>query len=132
MSLDFDFSRCADRGACVDDEGRLNDVMVAMIWATMFVGIREITAANAVKFAARLRAYENAASTRITSGRRIDEHVVRRYAGLKTNVSEKTDAKFASWLGKIIIDRSRKEIENEAIQIPSGDGHGHTGVGGHA
>lgn len=120
MSLNFDFTRCADRGACVDGDGHVTGALETIVWATMFVGMGEITTRNAGKFALRLRAYETAVAP-ISTGSRVNEDVVRRYVGLRTNVSSKTDVQFAAWIGRIVMDRAKKELENEAIQVQGRD-----------
>lgn len=121
MSLDWQVDKIADyKTVCwiptgeVDSEGeprkRLNPVTEALIWATISVGIGEITAANAQEFYARLSAYERVSGALLimpnddgtASDHLITPADILAHVGLVTNVFPKeSDAKFREKLWRV-------------------------------
>lgn len=106
MSLNFDLTKIKDtKSVCwtgTGDDARMNPITEVIIFGTMFVGIREITAHNAIVFHARLTEFwgdegplrvwkdgEDPVSRHVT----LEE--VQAHVGLKTNASNYTDRQFA-------------------------------------
>jgi hypothetical protein len=96
MSLDWDVTR-------VKDVGKLQKAVTdTLVWATMSVGLREITEKNADLFYARLETYERLFGPFMWSydpvgeenrkPRPITPQDVRDHIGLRTNVSSETHA----------------------------------------
>jgi hypothetical protein len=122
MSLDWQVDGIANyESVCwiptgeVDSEGEprkwLNPVTEALIWATISVGIGEITAANAQEFYARLSTYERTTGAAFLrqpndDGSVSDYHItpadILAHVGLRTNVFPKeSDAKFREKLWRV-------------------------------
>ena len=126
MSLNWDISKVSGKdGLCwigdPDEDGKryLNPVTDALIWATMAVGMGEITERNAEQFFRRLRAWELAIGSMLRMPREtadgivMDDYMIEpsdivAHVGLKTNVFPmETDAKFARKLTDALLGRAR-------------------------
>lgn len=107
----------------VKDWSEINDgfewqVTEAIIWATMLIGMNEITEANADEFFVRLRMSEALAGSPFyktdEDGDRVDVHwqpeMVTRRIGLRTNAESLTKAKFHGRLTR----RLREDAERIA------------------
>ena len=98
MSLDWDVSKVADDVRLTQDpetgDAVMNPVTNAIIWATIAVGIGEITEKNAREFYTRLHAWELSLGAYLTmaddDGKRRDYLItpedIRAHIGLRTNV----------------------------------------------
>jgi len=116
MALSIDYSRVADNDFCVipederDRSGRwMNPVTQALGFASMFIGIGEITEANAPEFYARLRAYELISGSLLQGpegDRPLTPEDVQRHVGLRMNVSRESDAVFRKRLWDVAKDRA--------------------------
>lgn len=95
MALNWNLSKCADHEELMTDATwRITDIM---IWATMFVGIPEITESNYKEFYARLSLIERLNGTFLNlngSPRYITLEEVERRVGLSTNAGTITRAQF--------------------------------------
>lgn len=94
MSLNWDITKVHDTESLTENDRVTLD---SLIWASIPVGIAEITEDNAYEFYTRLAYYERVAG----AGRHKDgESIymqpgdVKRFIGLKTNVSRKTKTVF--------------------------------------
>lgn len=102
MSLNWDITRV--KGDPKEWTPEQNDSTTVIIWATMVIGMGEITEANAQDFWLRLDMYQ-----KVTGGwtPAVTPADVRRLIGLRTNVSKETDAAFRRRMAEISADRSR-------------------------
>lgn len=92
MSLNYDFMKCEGPK---DDNERV--ALDCLIWATMTVGLGEITEKNAHEFFSRIALYEKAQGPFRTSGKGgvyFTPQEIKRWIGLKTNVSPMTKNQF--------------------------------------
>ncbi len=94
------------RTTVIDGKPQLSVTTEALVYLTMGVGIREITASNAGEFYARVRLYETLIGVTMTNGSgepvMITATDVRNHIGLTTNAPLLTAAKFR----KILLDRA--------------------------
>lgn len=111
MSLDFNYSKVADKSKCVrpvadatdPDAQELTPVLQAMIWGCMATGIGKITEQDAPEIAARLQVYEAIHGTFVSTRegpRPLTLEDVRDFIGLSTNVFPKESR--AAWLKRIV------------------------------
>ncbi len=116
MSLNWDATKVDDYEALKTDAEW--PVTEAVIFYTMFVGVREITEANAEKFATRIHMWEQLNGTAL-SGVGDDGEIVRipvtladvrRRVGLSTNATPYTDAKFNAEIARIVRERADAAI----------------------
>lgn len=99
MSLDFNFSKCKDL-ELVRSESLLTDMV---IWATMAVGIRELTKANAQEFYDRVHLQEKKYGTYLNQDgkpRPITLEDVKNRIGLYTNAGTFGRREFEKRLAK--------------------------------
>jgi hypothetical protein len=106
MSLDFDFSRCADPAALRADTEDGWPVTDCTIWLCLIVGIDTITEQNAEAFWHRVYAWETITGPLNTSGRRMEPADIRNRIGLRTNASRLTDAAWRKKLAATMHDDS--------------------------
>lgn len=92
---------------------RLSGVTECLIFATMFVGMNRITAANWSTFASRLRTWETVAGPISSNRQPITTEHVRRHIGLATNASAKSATAFANEIGRMITDKADKMTARE-------------------
>lgn len=104
MSLNFSFSKCAKiNGENVydfpGDPEKWHPVAEQLAFVTMVIGIPEITAKNAEKFAQRLSLYQRITGPLIRYGDGTKAYItledVQQHIGMATNASALSDAKFA-------------------------------------
>lgn len=96
MALHYDYTKCTPPK---DSERPILD---ALIWATLFVGMNEITPKNAVRFYKRASFWEKVVNPYLqtvnddgtTSPRPLTQDDVNRWIGLSTNATNKTDSQF--------------------------------------
>jgi len=106
MALHFDFTAVPNHETvCLKPDGEIQQVTDMLIWLTLALDLNGITAANVEKFLLRLRMYEV-----VTGSTKLTEEQVRAHIGLKTNVSNETDAKFAKKITRIVQDRAEQAI----------------------
>lgn len=118
MALTWDITNCVDSAELTTDETW--SATEEMIFATMAVGLPGVSEANADTFYARLRTWQRLIG--VPAEEQVTPEKVRRYVGLRTNVSADTDA---AWR-KRIIDRQldderfvyRKSVEQDAPGDP--------------
>jgi hypothetical protein len=125
MSLNWDLTKIKDsKSVCWtgEDNKSLNAVTEVLIWGTMFVGIREITAHNVDVFAERLRVWWDADDDggplrewkdghADPVSRHVTPEEVRAHVGLKTNATNYTERQ---WL-KVLTER-RTRIANDRLR----------------
>lgn len=109
MALNWELGEIANwKEVCRTENGTLAGITECLIWATMTVGLGRITASNAKKFHDRLHAWETA----IGPFRSDDQHLtfddVARHIGLRTNVSNLTNAQFRKKLMRSLEEESRR------------------------
>lgn len=102
MALTYDLTKIRDCGALLDKPGKCFPITEALIWATMAVGIGEITEKTADDFYDRLSIYERLFGPLLRQydpkgapKSFIKREDVLRHIGLKTNVYPKQS--FAAW-----------------------------------
>lgn len=112
MSLNFELGKISDyKTMCFDDQDRMRPVTEALIFATMAVDIGVINAKTVEKFITRLRAWELVHGNFLHARGPITAEEVRAHMGLVTNVFPQSgDAKFAAKLGRVFLDRARKDL----------------------
>lgn len=109
MSLSYDTTKCNPPTPTDDNDAAVRE---GLIWATMFVGINDITEASAGEFYARIHALEKMGGAILNASvdgggfepRPITRDDVKRWTGLKTNASLKTRAQFMKTLGTYLDD----------------------------
>lgn len=113
MSLDWNVSGIIDRKGkefvwhpAEDDTVRLDGITDCLIWATMFIGMNEITEDNALEFADRLYIYEMVAGNISSRNTPITHEEVFDRIGLYTNASKITKAAFKTKIMKILAERA--------------------------
>lgn len=128
MSLNYDFTGIDGyETVCwiTDDEGNkvVNPITDALVWATLSIGIGEITAANVNEWHSRLWAMDavygpslyNVDDDGNRTPRPITVAEIRAHVGLSTNVFPKVTAiTFARKLAEHLYDRARLARESEA------------------
>ena len=103
MSLDWNITACENYEELTTEENWA--VTSSIVLATMSAGMGEITSQNAPEFFARLHAAD------LWPG--LTMETVRRYVGLKTNVSTETEA---AWSKRTMKSRLRSELEKAQRQ----------------
>lgn len=133
MSLDWDVSRVKNWrelvGADLDDADLTDEhrtqcnIRHALVWATMAIGINQITEANADEVALRMRAWEIATQSDwiIDWGSKkpdgspsrfdITPAHVKRWAGLYTNAGRLSHDKFISRLGHHVLAKAQHQMD---------------------
>ena len=100
------------------DEDRLHPVTNALIWASMHVGLGEITEKNAEEFARRLKIVEEVTGSSINYSKIGEEGFedypitledVKRHIGLYTNVSRYTKREFNDHVIQMLENRTYRE-----------------------
>ena len=139
MSLNFSYAAPKDRGEPIiwtDDEGeqRLCGWFESIIWATLIVGCQ----VDDKEFLPRLRQYEIANGAvchpprpehrekalrrgviqpdTFTKDGYLSAASVKRAAGLKTNVTKESDAKWAKKLARIVAEEAERTIRDQQTQ----------------
>lgn len=119
MSLDWDITNCDD--ACKTDEEW--PITNAIILLTMQVGLGTITEKNVDEFFVRLHVIEAIFGPMVSRNGepcRISYEDVRRRIGLRVNVTDETNAKWNTRMGKILRDRATSELHTQkrAAEVP--------------
>jgi hypothetical protein len=98
---------------------RLNPVTNVIIWATMPVGMNQITEKNYDKFFVRLSALESAFGSYLKEVNRdelVDRPItlaeVRQHIGLATNAASLTGAQFRRQLGERAMREAQERLKN--------------------
>ena len=112
MPLDFNWSKVENhKEVCWRrPDGQVNGVTESLIWATMTVGISEITNKNYEEFHRRLLEYDICSNTYPITTKKIgSRHLtleeVRKHIGLSTNASEVTRAAWEKRLKQVLADK---------------------------
>jgi len=110
MALHWNVKNC-DQSACWDKDENLTPTCESMIWATMILGIPEITEATIKEFMYRMEFDRRLMNTFPTSDDKpVSMELVRPFIGLKTNANKYTRAK---WLKSLCLSfESRFTREN--------------------
>lgn len=118
MSLDWDVSK-VNKSVCFIGEGeerQLSGVTAGIIYATIPVGIGEITDKNKFEFACRLEIIQDISGPYLVDGKgkpvRITVEDVYRHVGLRTNAS--------SWTFAQMMKGLRKSVEGRVSAITKG------------
>lgn len=94
MALHWNIKDC-DQSACWNAEGNMTSTCEAMIWATMLVGINEITEKTVHEFAYRLEFDRRLCGTfKSSDDKPVSVEALRPFIGLKTNASTWTRLQF--------------------------------------
>ena len=109
MSLNWNLNAIANRETVCWDAGHMKSETEVLIYATMFVGIPEITTKNALSFFARLSLFERVGGS-LLLGRSMTFAAVQAHIGMKTNASKMSEAQFA----KVILSRWNREDTMQA------------------
>ncbi len=109
MALDWQFGKIKNFKKVCYIKGRMNLVSHSLIYATMAIGLNEITSKNWTKFYARLHLWELVHGSNLSRNAKrilITADEVKMHIGLSTNASVFSDAKFLS-----NFSRKLREIE---------------------
>ena len=123
--LDWSTEKC-DPKAHEQDEKAVTE---ALVWATMYVGIPRITAANAVTFTERITAWSRVTGPMVTqvtdSGTLAPVPItladVRIRIGLETNASRMSDAAFRNMLINRILTAARDTVARQVADAAKDD-----------
>lgn len=112
MALHWNIKDC-DQSACWDAEGNMTSTCEAMIWATMLVGINEITDKTIEEFAYRLEFDRKLCGTfRSGDDKPVSVATLRPFIGLKTNATTYTRIQFEKKTAKFFCDIFKRENAN--------------------
>jgi hypothetical protein len=117
MSLNWNIEECSEE--IRNDEGEW-PITNALIWATMGVGLGEITEKNAAEFYARVKLSEKLVGQMLNRGPEpywITAEDVRKRVGLRTNVSNEGRAKWVNRFVKHDLDACVRQYEQEAAAV---------------
>jgi len=103
MALTWNIKEC-DQSACWNSQMMITDECECMIWATMVLGIDEITTVTVKEFAFRLETDRRLVGTFSNGGQPFTVESVRPFIGLKTNATRKTRAQWSKTLIKTFED----------------------------
>ena len=126
MSLNFNFTKVANHEeVTIDptDPTKWHPVADALVWLSLHCGYAEITLKNVDKVIARIMAYQAVGGGYLShKGARIyiTPADIRRFVGMRTNVTPLTDAQWVRRLGAIASDQGallRHKLEK--AQTPS-------------
>lgn len=115
MALNWNIIKCSNHKSLqTEDEWPITN---ALIWATMSVGIRDITEENIPEFYARLRVWEDIAGPMLWGKdeetgklveRKIEVDDLRKRIGLHTNASSMTRAEWRKNLAAYLDDKANE------------------------
>lgn len=108
MSLDWNATAVKDVDTLHDDEAQWG-ITHDLIWATMSIGIREITDTNFIEFYARLKYVYKLIDAELN----ITPADVQRRIGLRTNANLETELQFIKRHGVHELRRNRNEAMGE-------------------
>jgi len=112
MSLNADYRNITDHErVCYLPDGRLNPATEALVFATLFVGMDQITEKTWREFYTRLRIYESALGSFFADGRHFEPEDIRSHIGLKTNVAIMTRARFRNRIDRTMRERIERELK---------------------
>lgn len=97
MALRFDFTAVSDETSWKDENDHMTGMAEGMVWATMFVGIGEISDKTLAEFQDRLSLYQTLHGALLVSSDgpvKITAEDVAAYRGLRTNVGYETRTKW--------------------------------------
>ncbi len=97
MSLDYRFGEIENFKKVCFQKGKMNPLSHALVFATIAIGINEITKRNWIKFYARLHFWERVNGPYLLKKGKpflISAEEVKRHIGLSTNASVFSDARF--------------------------------------
>ena len=111
MSLNWNLSEIKDNdNLCWTTDGTMRGATECLIYATMFVGLYEITDKNVSLFKQRLRAWEHAVGFLSSGDSAVPFDFVDTHVGLRTNASYLTDRKFKDALAEAALNRAKEEL----------------------
>jgi hypothetical protein len=113
MSLSYDLSGCADFEELSSEQEW--PITNTIIFSTMVLGMGSITEANVGKFIERTAAYQTVSGPlmqRVADGQiegvPVTADMIRRRIGLKTNVTDTTDAKFKRHMADLLMRNAQQ------------------------
>ena len=113
MSLDYRFGEIENFKKICFQKGKMNPLSHALVFATIAVGVNEITKRNWIKFYARLHFWELVHGTYLSKDGKpvpISAEEVKRHIGLSTNASMLSETGFLR-----NFSRKLKDIEQSVI-----------------
>lgn len=110
MALNYDMTRVSNIDLLHEDDKQWQ-ISHSLIWATMSIGMGEITQKNFIEFFARLRFVY--ALLNVESDITVED--VQRRIGLSTNVSDETELQFVKRIGTLQLQTFRRTA-NSAIE----------------
>jgi len=113
MSLDYRFGEIENFKKICFQKGKMNPLSHALVFATIAIGVNEITKRNWIKFYARLHFWELVHGTYLSKDGKpvlISAEEVKRHIGLSTNASMLSEAGFLR-----NFSRKLKDIEQSVI-----------------
>ena len=118
MALTWELGEIVNwKDACRNEDGTLSGITDCLIWATLMVDMGHITQSNAKAFFRRLHAWETAVGPIRSDGQRISFNDVVRHIGLRTNVTQRTEADFRKKIMASLYERANRAIaEKETDQ----------------
>lgn len=121
MSLNFDYKACkkVDGKNVYDhpnDEKQWHPVAESIVWTLLIVGFNDITEKNIDRVWARFSMYQNIVGPLIRYGDGVKAYITRedleQHIGVRTNVSNQTDA---AWAKHIVKVASSYQVSNKKM-----------------
>ena len=123
MGIHYDVSNVKKQSAATDAEGKLTDFADFMIYATIFVGIPELTEKNSKLFFDRLRLMEvviGGIRTCEYNDEKIDiyttQEEINNFIGMKTNASSYTNVQYKNIINEKALDKL-KQLAKPKIEL---------------
>ena len=119
MALHWNVKNC-DQSACWDAEGNMTSTCESLIWATMLVGIPEITDKTIVEFAYRLEFDRRLCGTfKSADDKPVTADGLRPFIGLHTNASKWTRLQFEKKTARFFSDIFHRELKKKESNVDS-------------
>lgn len=111
MSLNFNLAKIKNyETVCLNESGDIKSLTQTLIFATISVGLGEISDKNLNKFLNRLRAVELAAGPFLINRGMINAEDLRAHVGLSTNASPLSDTKFTTHIGRMVLRQAGHSV----------------------
>ena len=112
MPLQYDLIKIPNyTSLCFDESGRIKQNTETLIFSTMLVDIGEITADNIDEWLFRLAFYAQVTNN-AGLAQDLNEEFIIAHAGLRTNVGNKSRAKYITRITKLVCDEITKELQH--------------------
>lgn len=116
MALEWDVRKC-DQSHCFDpDTKEMTSTCKSLIYATVIVGISEITESNYKEFACRLEYDRRLYGCFSFSEGSAIPALVKPFIGMRTNATKLTRAQFEKKISKMFREQYFKEVSDEKTE----------------